>query len=397
MAAFDLIVRNARIYPMTDGAGMAPFRSLAVRDGRVAALEPPADAAAAEIVDAADRIMLPGFVDCHTHALYAGERMAEHAAKLRGASYAGIARAGGGILSTVRAVRAASEEELVTATLPRLHALAAEGVTTCEIKSGYGLTCADELKMLRAIAALGERVDMNIVATFLGAHTVPAGTDRRAYVREVVDEMLPAVAEAALASTADIFCDHIAFDCADLETLFERATALGLQRRAHTDQLSNMGATRRAAELGAVSCDHLEYAAEADIEAMAAADTVAVLLPGAFYFLRETQKPPVELLRRHQIPIAIATDLNPGSSPVASLLAIMHMAGIFFGLTPEETLLGVTSHAARAVGRDDVGSLHVGACADFTLWNLPMPEFLCYQLGGLKPDAIYYNGRLVAS
>lgn len=392
---YDLVVKNARIYPMTDGAGMAPFRSLAVRDGRIAALEPPADAAATEIVDAADRIMLPGFVDCHTHALYAGERMAEHAAKLRGASYAEIARGGGGILSTVRAVRAASEEELVAATLPRLRALAAEGVTTCEIKSGYGLTLADELKMLRAIAALGKQSNMHVEATFLGAHTVPADTNSKSYLREVVDEMLPAVADAGLASTADIFCEHIAFDCDDLEMLFERAAAAGLQRRAHTDQLSNMGATQRAAELGALSCDHLEYAAEPDVEAMAAAETVAVLLPGAFYFLRETQKPPVELLRRHRVPIAIATDLNPGSSPIASLLAIMHMGGILFGLTPEETLLGVTAHAARALGRDDVGSLRVGTRADFTLWDLPAPEFLCYQLGGLRPEAIYYNGRLV--
>ncbi|HET7587251.1 MAG TPA: imidazolonepropionase [Gammaproteobacteria bacterium] len=394
---YDLIINNARIYPMTDGAAQAGFRSIAIANGKIAAFDPPADAPAAEVFDAGNRIMLPGFIDCHTHALYAGERMAEHAAKLRGASYADIARAGGGILSTVRAVRAASEEDLVAATLPRLHALRAEGLTTCEIKSGYGLTFEDEMKMLRAIGALRGEIDMDIVPTFLGAHSIPKDGDRQTYMRHVVDDMLPAVAEAGLADTADIFCENIAFDCDDLALLANRADKLGLRLRAHTDQLSNFGATRRAAELGALSCDHLEYAEERDVEAMADAGTVAVLLPGAFYFLRETRKPPIELFRRHGVPIALATDVNPGSSPVASLLAIMHMAGIFFGLTPEETLQGVTSHAARALGRDDIGMLQHGTQANFTLWDLPAPEMLCYQLGGLKPDAVYYRGRMINS
>lgn len=392
---YDLIIKNARIYPMTDSAAQSEYRSIAIENGRIAVLDPPADAPAAETVDAADRIMLPGFVDCHTHALYAGERMAEHAAKLRGASYEDIARAGGGILSTVHAVRAASEHDLVAETLPRLQALQAEGVTTCEIKSGYGLTLDDELKMLRAIRALGREIDMDIVPTFLGAHSVPAETERQAYMDLVVNEMLPAVAEAGLAGTADIFCENIAFDCSDLEQLANRADRLGLRLRAHTDQLSNMGATKRAAELGALSCDHLEYAEEADVLAMAESGSIAVLLPGAFYFLRETRKPPIELFRRHGVPIALATDVNPGSSPIASLLAIMHMAGIFFGLTPEETLQGVTSHAARALGRDDIGTLQPGTQANFTLWNVPAPEMLCYQLGALKPDAVYLRGRMI--
>ncbi|HET6654781.1 MAG TPA: imidazolonepropionase [Gammaproteobacteria bacterium] len=399
---YDLIIKNARIYPMTGDAAPSNSHSIAIENGKIAAFDPPADAPAAEtpaaeIIDARNRIMLPGFVDCHTHALYAGERMAEHAAKLRGASYTDIARAGGGILSTVRAVRAASVEELVAATLPRLQALQAEGVTTCEIKSGYGLTPADELKMLRAIGALRDEIAMDIVPTFLGAHSIPADSERQSYMRQVVDEMLPAVAEAKLADTADIFCENIAFDCDDLELLAERADKLGLRLRAHTDQLSNFGATRRAAELGALSCDHLEYAEEADVAAMATAGTVAVVLPGAFYFLRETRKPPIELFRQHKVPIALATDVNPGSSPIASLLAIMHMAGIFFGLTPEETVQGVTTHAARALGRDDIGTLKPGAQANFTLWDLPAPEMLCYQLGGLKPDAVYYHGRPVGS
>lgn len=399
---YDLIIKNARVFlmdngPMTDGPMQPSCRSVAVRGGRVVALDPPADAQAGEWIDAGDRIMLPGFVDCHTHALYAGERMAEHAAKLRGASYADIARSGGGIVSTVRAVRAASEAELVAATLPRLRALQAEGVTTCEIKSGYGLTTFDELKMLRAIKVLRSEIAMDIVPTFLGAHSIPTDCDKERYLRQVTDEMLPAVAHEGLADTTDIFCENIAFDCTDLERLAARADELGLRLRAHTDQLTNFGATRRAAELGALSCDHLEYAAEPDVAAMAAAGSVAVLLPGAFYFLKEKRKPPVDLLRRHQVPIALATDLNPGSSPIASPLAIMHMAGIFFGMTPDETLRGVTVNAARALGRRDIGSLHVGARADFTLWNLPAPEFLCYQLGGLTPDAIYYNGRAVES
>ncbi|HET6725277.1 MAG TPA: imidazolonepropionase [Gammaproteobacteria bacterium] len=378
---------------MTDGAAPSAYRSVAVQNGRIVAFDPPPGAEASEVVDAGDRIMLPGFVDCHTHALYAGERMAEHTAKLRGATYAEIAKSGGGILSTVRAVRAATEEELVAATLPRLHALQAQGVTTCEIKSGYGLTPVDEMKMLRAINALRDRIDMDIVPTFLGAHTVPAERDRQTYMCEVVDEMLPAVADARLARTVDIFCEHIAFDCGDLELLATRAAELGLCLRAHTDQLSNFGATRRAAELGALSCDHLEYAEESDARAMAEAGSVAVLLPGAFYFLKEERKPPVDLLRRHDVPIALATDLNPGSSPIASLLAIMHMAGIFFGLTPEETLQSVTVNAARALGRDDIGTLQPGAQANFTLWNLPAPEMLCYQLGGFKPDAVYFEGH----
>lgn len=394
---YDLVIKNARIHLMTGSAAEASFRSVAISDGRVAAHDPAPNTPAKNVVDAGDRIMLPGFVDCHTHALYAGERMAEHAARLRGASYAEIARAGGGILSTVQAVRAASERQLIDATLPRLRALQAEGVTTCEIKSGYGLDTESELKMLRAIGALGDSIDMNITTTFLGAHSVPKDADRDIYLNEVINEMLPAAADEKLAATADIFCENIAFDCDDMARLFECAAALGFNRRAHTDQLSNMGATRLAAELGALSCDHLEYAAEADVKAMAAAGTIAVLLPGAFYFLRETQKPPLNLFRRHGVPIAIATDLNPGSSPIASLLAVMHMAGILFGMTPEETLLGVTAHAARALGRTDVGSLHVGARADFTLWNLPAPEMLCYQLGGLEPDAIYYQGRIIHS
>jgi len=314
--------------------------------------------------------------------------------KMQGASYADIAKAGGGIASTVKAVRAASEAQLLEQTLPRLQALAAEGVTSVEIKSGYGLDPANELKMLRAIRALPKHIPMDISATFLGAHALPAGKSHDEYMEEVLYQMLPAVASEGLADAVDIFVEHIAFSLDDLKRLAERAAKLGLKLRAHTDQLSNLTATRTAAGLGALSCDHLEYSEEADVAEMGRRGTVAVLLPGAFYFLKETKKPPVDLFRRHKVPFAVATDLNPGSSPVASLLTAMHMAGILFGLEPAEILPGVTRHAARAMGREDrIGALTPGRDADFCLWDLPAPEFISYQLGGLKPTARYFKGR----
>ena len=385
----DLLLKNAQIFT---GTGVA--RTLAVGSGRIAAVDCAADAPALEVIDAGGKLLLPGFVDCHTHALYAGDRMAEHLLKMQGASYADIARAGGGIISTVNAVRAASEAQLVEETLPRLEALRAEGVTTVEIKSGYGLDMDTELKMLRTIRVLPRHIPMDISATFIGAHAVPPGITREAYIEEVLDRMLPAVAEEKLADAVDIFVEHIAFQVSDLERLAEKAAKLGLKLRAHTDQLSNMGATRRAAELGALSCDHLEYMDEADAQAMAKSGTVAVLLPAAFYFLKETRKPPVALLRKHKVPMALATDLNPGTAPVASLLTAMHLAGILFGLTPEEVLVGVTGNAARALGREGrIGALAPGMDADFCLWDLPAPGFFSYQLGGLKPSARFFKGK----
>jgi imidazolonepropionase len=391
---YDLLVHNARIHSMEATDGVSSTGTLAVNGGRVAALGVPVDAPARERLDAKGRLLLPGFVDCHTHALYAGDRMAEHVQKMRGASYADIAKAGGGILSTVKAVRAASEQQLIEETLPRLEALRAEGVTTVEIKSGYGLDEANELKMLRAIRGLRRHIRMDVVATFLGAHAVPAGQDRAGYFSQVLDRMLPAVAEEKLADTVDIFVEHIAFSVGELKRLAERAAKLGLKLRAHTDQLSNLGATRAAAALGALSCDHLEYADEADVAALARHGSVAVLLPGAFYFLRENRKPPVQQLRAAGVPMAVATDLNPGSSPVASLLAALHMAGLLFALRPEELLPAVTRHAAQALGRADrIGSLAPGCDADFSLWDLPAPEFLGYQLGGLRPSSIFFKGQ----
>lgn len=388
---YDLIIRNARIHTLRHGID-ADADSLAVQDGRIVALNPPPDVPAERVVDAAGQVVLPGFVDCHTHAVYAGNRMAEHALKLQGASYEEIARAGGGIVSTVAAIREASVDQLAAESLPRLRALAAEGVTTVEIKSGYGLSTELELRMLRAVAALRDKTPQTLTGTFLGAHTVPKGKDKSAYLDEVIEQMLPQVAEEKLADAVDIFVERIAFDVDDMRRVFAAAKKHRLKIKAHTDQLSNMGATKIAAEHGALSCDHLEYANEDDIRAMAAHGTVAVLLPGAFYFIRETKKPPLELLRAHKVPIAVATDLNPGSSPVASMLTAMHMSCIFFGLTAQEALLGATRHAALALGLDDRGVLDVGKRADFALWDIPAPEFLVYQLGGLHADSVFING-----
>jgi imidazolonepropionase len=322
--------------------------------------------------------------------------MNEHRLKLQGASYAQIARSGGGIMSTVRAVRAASEQRLVEESRSRIAALAAEGVTTLEIKSGYGLDVDNELKMLRAIRALAGESSCRIAATFLGAHTVPPDIAREAYVTSVCEEMLPRVRAEALAECADIFIESIAFDLQDARRIMACARGHGLKVRAHAEQLSASGAAMLAAELGALSCDHLEYLEEDGARAMARHGCVAVLLPGAYYFLRETRRPPVALLREHGVAMAVASDLNPGTSPVASLLTALHMSVTLFGLTPDEALLGVTCHAARALGRDDLGSLTPGRRADFTLWDVPEPEFLTYQLGGLKPGAIFIGGQRVS-
>ena len=391
---YDLIINNARLYPMSGHASPAPQTCLAVSDGRIAAIGETGEAR--ETIDAKHACLLPGFIDCHTHAVYAGDRANEHAARIGGASYQEIARGGGGILTTVRAVAAASEQELVDGARPRLATLLAEGVTTIEIKSGYGLETAKELKMLRAIRQLGRELPMKVVSTFLGAHTIPGNHSHESYMDLVVDEMLPAAVAEKLADAVDIFVENIAFTVADMERLFAAASAHGLKLRAHTEQLSNMGASARAAELGALSCDHLEHLDEDGVRAMAGAGNVAVLLPGAFYFLGETRLPPVGHLRKHRVPIAVASDLNPGSSPINSLLACMHMAATLFGLTSEEVLLGVTRYAAQALGLDkEIGSLEVGMRADFCLWGITAPEILCYQLGGLRPLAVYKDGQRV--
>lgn len=386
----ELFFHNARVYPKADGDEV--LDCFAVAEGRIVSLGEPVRAA--REVDLGGRLVLPGLIDCHTHLLWAGDRADEFAMRRAGADYAGIARAGGGILSTVQAVRAADEEELVALALPRLAALAAEGVTAVEIKSGYGLDLDAELKMLRAVRRLGELQPIKVHATFLGAHTVPRGRERAEYLEEVVTRMLPAIAAERLADTVDIYVEDIAFSTADMARLFEAARALGFGLRAHTGQLSDGGATAAACALGARSCDHLEHADDAAVAAMAAHGTVAVLLPGAWYCLRETVLPPVDALRAAGVPMAVASDANPGTSPLVSLLTALHMAVVFFGLRPEEALAGVTRHAARALGAAG-GELAPGGPADFSAWPMERPALLGYQLGGLKPDAVFIGGERI--
>ena len=386
----ELFFHNARVYPKADGEEVVDC--FAVEQGRIVSLGEPATAARS--VDLGGRLVLPGLIDCHTHLVWAGDRADEFAMRQAGADYAAIARAGGGILSTVHAVRAADEDALVALALPRLAALAKEGVTCVEIKSGYGLDLDSELKMLRAIRRLGAEQPIKVHATFLGAHTVPRGRERVEYLDEVVTRMLPAIATEGLADTVDIYVEDIAFSIADMERLFDAARTLGLGLRAHTGQLSDGGATAAACRLGARSCDHLEYADTDAIAAMARHGTVAVLLPGAWYCLRETRLPPVERLRAHRVPMAVASDANPGTSPVVSLLTALHMSVVFFGLTPAEALAGVTRHAARALGAGS-GILAPGAPADFSAWQLDRPALLGYQLGGMRPDAVFIGGERI--
>ncbi len=388
---FDLVIDNARLYPMAGSAGRAPGRSLAVLDGRIAGFD--VQGPARQRVDAGDRLVLPGLIDCHTHAVYTGDRIQERERRRAGASYADIAAAGGGILSTVRAVRGATLEELCIASRPRLQSLAREGVTTVEVKSGYGLDLDSEIKMLEAVARLRREVGIDLIGTCLGAHAVPPETTRAAYVDFIVETLLPAVHARGLARGVDAYIEHIAFDLKDAERVFDAARRLGFVVHAHCEQLSDMGASELAARLGARSVSHLEYLNPEGVEALARHGTTAVLLPGAFYFLNETQLPPIAALRKARVPMAVATDLNPGTSPIASLLTVMHLAATLFGLTSDEVLLGVTDHAARALGLDDRGRLAVGLRADFSLWDLPEPAMLTYQLGGLAPSAVYVEGK----
>jgi len=326
----------------------------------------------------------PGLIDCHTHLVFAGTRAHEYAERLRGASYEQIARAGGGILSTVRAVRAASEEQLFEESAPRLASLIAEGVTTIEIKSGYGLTLADEAKMLRVARALGRAFPVTVRTTLLAAHTVPPEYRGRApdYIEVIAREWLPALLAEGLIDALDVFCENIAFSVPQAETLFAAARALGVPVKMHAEQLSNLGGTLMAARHGALSCDHLEYAGAAEAAALGAGGPVAVLLPVAFYSLAADRPPPVALLRAAGASMAVASDCNPGSAPGASLLTALSMATRLFGLTAEEALLGVTGHAARALGlHGERGTLAAGAAADFVVWNVRSPEELGYWIG----------------
>jgi imidazolonepropionase len=341
-------------------------------------------------------VMTPGLVDCHTHLVYAGNRADEFEQRLEGVSYAEIAKAGGGILSTVRATRAASEEQLIAASLPRLDALLNEGVTTVEIKSGYGLSVADELKMLRAARRLGELQPVRVLTTLLGAHALPPEYAGRAddYINLVCAEMIPAAASAGLADAVDVFCEGIAFSPAQCERVFQAAQRHGLAIKAHAEQLSNLGGSALAASYGALSADHVEYLDEAGVQVMAAAGTVAVLLPGAFHCLRETQLPPIELLRQYGVPMAVASDANPGTSPICMPSLLANLACTLFRLTPREALAGMTTHGARALGRPELGRIAVGAPADLCLWDIQHPAELAYAVQAGRLRQRVFNGAV---
>jgi imidazolonepropionase len=376
---------GADAYGSVAGGGAAAIALAGDRIAWVGAMDDlPAGLGTAPRVPLDGRWVTPGLVDCHTHLVHAGNRAHEFELRLEGASYEELARAGGGILSTVRATRAASEDELVAAALPRLDALVAEGATTVEVKSGYGLTVADEAKMLRAARRLGRERPVGIRTTLLAAHALPpefAG-DPDGYIDLCCGPILEAVAAEGLADAVDAFCDRIAFTTAQTERVFRAARAKGLAIKLHAEQLSNQDGAALAAGMGALSADHLEHLDEAGAAAMARAGTVAVLLPGAFYFIRETRRPPVEMLRRLGVPIAVSTDLNPGSSPLSSPLLAMNMACTLFQLTPAEALAGMTRNAAQALGlADQVGTIAAGKRADLAIWNVERPGELAYRIG----------------
>jgi imidazolonepropionase len=397
----DTVWTAARLLPMTDPArpdALIADGLVAARDGRIVYAGPAATAPAlapAHTVDCGGRLVTPGLIDCHTHLVHGGSRAGEFEARLAGASYEEIARAGGGIVATMRATRAASEAELVAAGAPRLAEMIAQGVTTVEIKSGYGLELAAERTMLRAARKLGETLGVSVSTTFLGAHALPPEFAGRAddYIDEVAHIMLPALARDGLVDAVDAFCEGIGFSPAQVERVFAAAQALGLPVKLHAEQLSNLHGAALAARFGALSADHLEHLDDDGIAAMAASGTVATLLPGAYYFTRETTLPPVAALRAAGVPIALATDCNPGTSPLTSLLLAMNMGATLFRLTVAECLAAVTIHAARALGRTDVGALLPGHWADLAVWDVAQPAELVYRIGGQPLHARFWRGQ----
>ena len=384
----DTLWTDCRLATMAGpGMGLVEDGVLACAEGVILFAGPRSDAPAfapARTIPCEGRWITPGLIDCHTHLVHAGNRAHEFELRLAGASYEAIARAGGGIVSTMRATRAASEDDLVASALPRLDALIAEGVTTIEIKSGYGLEPESELRMLRAARRLGAVRPVGVRTTFLGAHALPpeyAG-DADGYVDLVCGTMLPRVAAAGLADAVDAFCEGIGFSPDQTRRVFEAATALGLPVKLHAEQLSNLHGARLAAGFGALSADHLEYLDEAGVAAMARAGTVATLLPGAYYFTREARQPPVAALRAAGVPIALATDCNPGTAPLTSILLVMNMGATLFRLTVEECLAGVTRHAARALGlAGEIGTLEAGKRCDLAIWDIERPAELVYRMG----------------
>jgi imidazolonepropionase len=380
---------NARIATMSDdsGYGLIDDAALLVDGQRIEWVAPMAQAKIplnSNRVDCEGRLVTPGLIDCHTHLVYGGNRADEFEQRLEGASYEEIAQRGGGIVSTVKATREASESTLLTQARARFEALLSEGVTTLEIKSGYGLDRDNEIKMLSVAKKLGELYPVRVQKTFLGAHAMPPEFAGQAdeYIELVCKDMLPRAQAEGLVDAVDVFIESIAFNVEQGQRVFDVAAQLGLPIKAHAEQLSDLGGAVMAASRGALSVDHIEYLPASDVAHLAQNNTVAVLLPGAFYVLRETRLPPIEALRKHQVPIAIATDANPGSSPVSSLLLILNMACTLFRLTPQEALRGVTINAAKALGLDtEIGSLQAGKQADLAIWDLDNPSELAYQIG----------------
>ena len=403
MDRWDLLLTDARIATMRAGApdpyGAIDGGALAIRDGEIAWVGPGSDLPShrAEEVRALDGCWItPALIDCHTHLVFGGDRGSEFEARLGGVSYEELAASGGGIMATVRATRAASAEELFRSALGRLEAMAGEGAATVEIKSGYGLDLETELRMLEVARRLGRASGLTVRTTLLAAHAVPPEFEGRAddYLAFVGDEVLPRAAGESLADAVDGYCETVAFSAAQLAGLFERARAVGLPVKLHADQLSDGGGAALAARFGALSADHLEYTPEAGIEALARAGTVAVLLPGAFLTLGESRRPPVDALRRHGVPVALATDCNPGTSPLESLPEAMGLASRLYGLTPAECLAGVTRHAARALGLEhDRGTLEAGKRADVAIWDIGHPRDLTYWLGRRALAGLLVAGR----
>jgi len=411
----DLLIENACLVTMQEGEQgylPSPLARVGIRSGKIVALSTAArgeDSAETEsilnpdhyeqTIDLQSKLLLPGLIDCHTHLVYAGNRANEFEMRLNGVPYEEIAKQGGGILSTVRATREASEEQLIELALPRLDGLLASGVTSIEVKSGYGLTLQDEIKMLRAAKALEQERKVKITTTLLAAHALPPEFKGRAddYIQHICDDIIPLVAEEKLATSVDVFCESIGFNLAQTERVFNAAKKHGLHVKGHTEQLSDLGGTTLTAKYNGLSADHIEYLDEIGVRALAYSSTVATLLPGAFYFLRETQLPPIELLRAHKVPMAIATDINPGTSPFADLTLMLNMACTLFRLTPQEALRGVTQNAAKALGYGESrGVIEIGYDADFSIWDIEHPADLSYQVGAKRLVGRIVNGEYVS-
>lgn len=411
----DLLIENARLVTMQEGEQgylPSPLARVGIRSGKIVAISTATigeDSAETEsilnpdhyeqTIDLQSKLLLPGLIDCHTHLVYAGNRANEFEMRLNGVPYEEIAKQGGGILSTVHATRAATEEQLIELALPRLDGLLASGVTSIEVKSGYGLTLEDEIKMLRTAKALEQERKVKITTTLLAAHALPPEFKERAddYIQHICDDMIPLVTEEKLATSVDVFCESIGFNLAQTERVFEVAKKHGLHVKGHTEQLSDLGGTALTAQYNGLSADHIEYLDEIGVRALAKSSTVATLLPGAFYFLRETQLPPIDLLRTHKVPMAIATDINPGTSPFADLTLMMNMACTLFRLTPQEALRGVTQNAAKALGYGESrGVIEVGYDADFSIWDIEHPADLSYQVGAKRLVGRIVNGEYVS-